>query len=52
MLISLTDAPKVQVHGMDHADKLAVNTSEECMCWRQLFLFLSPFISCNLVHVM
>lgn len=29
MLILLTDAPKLQVSGMDHADKIAVNTSEE-----------------------
>lgn len=52
MLISLKDAPKRQVNGMDHADKIAVNTSEKCMCWKQVFLFLSLFISYNLVNVM
>lgn len=30
MLILLTDAPKLQVNGMDHADKIAINTSEVC----------------------
>lgn len=45
MLISLKNVPKLQVNGMDRADKIAVNTSEKCMCWKQLFLFLSLFIS-------
>lgn len=51
MLILRNDAPKLQVSGMGHADKLAVNTSAVCVS-EAVILFLLPFISCNLVTVM
>lgn len=52
MLILLKDAPKLQVNGMDHADKIPINTPGKYVHWEQLFLSLSPFIRCNLVKIM
>lgn len=51
MLILLTDAPKLQVSGMDHADKIAVkkkkkiavNTSEECGLEGVIFVLFFHF---------
>lgn len=38
MLILLNDAPKLHVNGMDHADKLAINTSEVCVLEAVIFI--------------